>query len=113
MCSTTKQEVEVLIFLAEMKRELLCSLVGQRENTERQWTTGSSTVMKTSLLLAAGESHSRGSLIEAFEIEVFVSGFAYKPRTLESATRAQRAFLRLAKGENTGMSVAIWTEPSS
>ncbi|KAG6855561.1 hypothetical protein H0H87_001013 [Tephrocybe sp. NHM501043] len=35
---------------------------------------------------------------DAFEIEVFVSGFAINHRPLENASRSQRAFIRLAKG---------------
>ncbi|KAG5642163.1 hypothetical protein DXG03_003547 [Asterophora parasitica] len=39
-----------------------------------------------------------GSLDEAFEVEVFVSGFAISYRSAETASRSQRAFIRLAKG---------------
>lgn len=34
----------------------------------------------------------------AFEVEVFVSGFAISHRSLENASRSQRTFIRLAKG---------------
>ncbi|KAG6900139.1 hypothetical protein C0995_004182 [Termitomyces sp. Mi166 len=34
----------------------------------------------------------------AFEVEVFVSGFAISHRSLQNASRSQRAFIRLAKG---------------
>ncbi|KAG6847791.1 hypothetical protein H0H93_005983 [Arthromyces matolae] len=34
----------------------------------------------------------------AFEVEVFISGFAISHRSLENASRSQRAFIRLAKG---------------
>ncbi|RDB15960.1 hypothetical protein Hypma_003559 [Hypsizygus marmoreus] len=37
-------------------------------------------------------------LQEAFEVEVFISGFASNYRSAESASRSQRAFIRLAKG---------------
>ncbi|KII87267.1 hypothetical protein PLICRDRAFT_163283 [Plicaturopsis crispa FD-325 SS-3] len=39
-----------------------------------------------------------GEIEEAFDVDVFVSGFASSRRPPELATRSQRAFLRLAKG---------------
>ncbi|KAJ7217727.1 hypothetical protein GGX14DRAFT_438051 [Mycena pura] len=39
-----------------------------------------------------------GRSLEAFDIELFVSGFASSHRAPELASRSQRAFLRLAKG---------------
>ncbi|KAG6907642.1 hypothetical protein DXG01_008092 [Tephrocybe rancida] len=39
-----------------------------------------------------------GEMKDAFEVEVFVSGFAISYRSLENASRSQRAFIRLAKG---------------
>lgn len=36
--------------------------------------------------------------LDAFGIDVFVSGFATNQRPLEQASRSQRAFIRLAKG---------------
>jgi hypothetical protein len=39
-----------------------------------------------------------GNIIEAFGIDVFVSGFATKQHPLEQASRSQRVFIRLAKG---------------
>ncbi|KAG6826961.1 hypothetical protein H0H92_013735 [Tricholoma furcatifolium] len=39
-----------------------------------------------------------GEVQGAFEVEVFVSGFAISHRSLENASRSQRAFIRLAKG---------------
>lgn len=35
---------------------------------------------------------------EAFEVDVFISGFATSHRTADTASRSQRAFIRLAKG---------------
>ncbi|KAG6899640.1 hypothetical protein C0993_008417 [Termitomyces sp. T159_Od127] len=39
-----------------------------------------------------------GDVEGAFEVEVFVSGFAISHRSLKNASRSQRAFIRLAKG---------------
>ncbi|KAJ7647005.1 hypothetical protein FB45DRAFT_781417 [Roridomyces roridus] len=39
-----------------------------------------------------------GRLQDAFDIELFISGFASTHRAPESASRSQRAFIRLAKG---------------
>ncbi|KAH0582395.1 hypothetical protein H2248_010339 [Termitomyces sp. 'cryptogamus'] len=41
---------------------------------------------------------SSADIDSAFEVEVFVSGFAISHRSLENASRSQRAFIRLAKG---------------
>jgi hypothetical protein len=37
--------------------------------------------------------------VQRFTVDVFVSGFASSLRTPEQATRSQRAFMRLARGE--------------
>ena len=43
----------------------------------------------------------KGQHTETFEVDVFISGFASSYRSLDMASRSQRAFLRLAKGKQS------------
>ena len=44
-----------------------------------------------------------------FGLDVYVSGFASSLRPLEAATRSQKAFYRLAKGNDFCMMIVNWT----
>lgn len=73
-------------------RRLHFSLGGQHEAIGR---LGVMSLVVCNLSLAGGTRLT--VFLEAFEVDVFVSGFASSHR--ESASRSQRAFIRLAKGK--------------